>query len=158
MRSDWVGAPLCRLYSLDHVHHQVRKVSATTSASGRAPFRERPDTARTLRASRCKSQRYVAAISQRYLAALCASGTVSESIIQRLLRTGLGTAPRNPVSRHLRLLPAGRAYALSSPVITKGKDIAQNADCTDRPTLGASRLKPPQTMTNDPRWTQLQPA
>jgi hypothetical protein len=37
MRSDWVGAPLCRLYSLDHVHHQVRKVSATTSASGRAP-------------------------------------------------------------------------------------------------------------------------
>jgi pimeloyl-ACP methyl ester carboxylesterase len=23
MRSDWVGAPLCRLYSLDHVHHQV---------------------------------------------------------------------------------------------------------------------------------------
>jgi hypothetical protein len=33
----------------------------------------------------------------------------------------------------------------------------QNADCTDRPTLGASRLKPPQTMTNDPRWTQLQP-
>jgi hypothetical protein len=37
MRSDWVGAPLCRLYSLDQVHHQVRKVSATTSASGRAP-------------------------------------------------------------------------------------------------------------------------
>jgi hypothetical protein len=28
---------LCRLYSLDQVHHQVRKVSATTSASGRAP-------------------------------------------------------------------------------------------------------------------------
>jgi hypothetical protein len=28
MRSDWVGAPLCRLYSFDHVHHHVRKVSA----------------------------------------------------------------------------------------------------------------------------------
>jgi hypothetical protein len=54
MRSDWVGAPLCRLYSLDHVHHQVRKVSAATSASGRAPaygrFRHRllsPDKLRS---------------------------------------------------------------------------------------------------------------
>jgi hypothetical protein len=89
---------------------------------------------------RCKSHLYVAAISERYLAALFASGTVSESIIQRLLGTGLGTAPGEPVSMHLRLLSAGRTYALSGPgVITKGKDIAQNADCTARPTLGASR-------------------
>jgi hypothetical protein len=37
MRSDWVGAPLCGCTPSTMCTHQVRKVSATTSASGRAP-------------------------------------------------------------------------------------------------------------------------
>ena len=48
MCSDWVGAPLCRLYSLDHVHHQVRKVSATTSASGATAAQDHPEAVAAL--------------------------------------------------------------------------------------------------------------